>query len=351
MTSMLKTLIEICHGGLLTLFCYNIFLFLNRSESNVTPPNVRYSAAMLMAVLSVEMILHFLTHDIPTDLSGTFDYISVPFSAILLLELTGQRPMAVKSALAHILPFTAAILTAFAFYFTGHEEWMHITVKIIHAGIIIYLGIYVHILHSRIEEHEKEVKEFYSNPEEYSIRWIWRWILILLSGTLMFTILYILIATEWAMLIYSITAIFIWGNLCDNILHMKSATQMKLAMAEAREAEMAAEEAPFMDEMDMACRGMELYRNENLTREDVAKVLKTNHTTLARRLKKATGLTFSEYIGRIRLDEASRMLLESDERVDQIIYYCGYRNKSTFYRAFSNRYGCNPKIYRARKGR
>ena len=62
----------------------------------------------------------------------------------------------------------------------------------------------------------------------------------------------------------------------------------------------------------------------------------------ARLLKKQTGMTFIAYVQNIRLEEAKRLLLETDMAVEEISEAVGYLNKGYFYRIFEKKYGCTP---------
>ena len=59
-----------------------------------------------------------------------------------------------------------------------------------------------------------------------------------------------------------------------------------------------------------------------------------------------TGLSYSDYIQKVRIDKACTMLAESREPIDQIIEQVGYRNKSFFYSIFLKQTGKTPSQYR-----
>lgn len=67
---------------------------------------------------------------------------------------------------------------------------------------------------------------------------------------------------------------------------------------------------------------------------------------VGRELKKHTGLTPSEFIGRLRLEHAARLLLQSDMKADDIAAECGFHNLGHFYSAFKARHNCTPRHYR-----
>ena len=89
-----------------------------------------------------------------------------------------------------------------------------------------------------------------------------------------------------------------------------------------------------------------LFCEQEISREAVATAIGTNRTYLARSIKSATGMTFSEYITTLRTSYADKLLTTSDEPLDLIGTLVGFRSKSAYYRAFSAAYGCSPSEYR-----
>lgn len=89
-----------------------------------------------------------------------------------------------------------------------------------------------------------------------------------------------------------------------------------------------------------------LFCEQEISREAVATAIGTNRTYLARSIKSATGMTFSEYITTLRTSYAAKLLTTSDEPLDLIGTLVGFRSKSAYYRAFSAAYGCSPSEYR-----
>ena len=58
------------------------------------------------------------------------------------------------------------------------------------------------------------------------------------------------------------------------------------------------------------------------------------------------GKTLTEYINEIRVDKASAMLSNTDEKVIDIAIQCGYDNISYFIKRFKNVKGVTPQEYR-----
>ena len=64
-------------------------------------------------------------------------------------------------------------------------------------------------------------------------------------------------------------------------------------------------------------------------------------------LKSELGMTFTGYLNKLRLTEASRLLTEkSSAAVSEIAYLVGYANVPYFNKLFKDEYGCTPKSFR-----
>lgn len=62
--------------------------------------------------------------------------------------------------------------------------------------------------------------------------------------------------------------------------------------------------------------------------------------------KKITGYTFVEYLNIIRIENARKLLVESDMSVSEIAWQSGFNNLSYFIRLFKKKFDCSPLKYR-----
>ncbi|MEM6897563.1 MAG: AraC family transcriptional regulator [Pseudomonadota bacterium] len=76
-----------------------------------------------------------------------------------------------------------------------------------------------------------------------------------------------------------------------------------------------------------------------------------SHEHVCRTCREVLGLTPTDYINRIRIDHAARLLRTEDTSVEAIAGLCGFENTSYFYRLFSRTFGDTPKRYRAAQKR
>lgn len=65
-----------------------------------------------------------------------------------------------------------------------------------------------------------------------------------------------------------------------------------------------------------------------------------------RLIKGKTGLTYSEYLQQVRLNEAEHLLRSTDRSIEQIADDVGYHNKGYFYKLFKAKFGMTPSKFR-----
>lgn len=79
---------------------------------------------------------------------------------------------------------------------------------------------------------------------------------------------------------------------------------------------------------------------------EIAGKYKMNKAYLGQLFKKNTGETFHEYLNRIRIEEACRLLIHSDMKVYQVAYQVGFKDPSYFMSRFEKKVGITPRVYR-----
>jgi len=62
--------------------------------------------------------------------------------------------------------------------------------------------------------------------------------------------------------------------------------------------------------------------------------------------KKATGLHFTEYVSRVRIEKARNLLLNPNLRISEIAYDVGFQSLTHFNRVFKRVIGQSPTEYR-----
>lgn len=87
---------------------------------------------------------------------------------------------------------------------------------------------------------------------------------------------------------------------------------------------------------------------QNIHLDNLAELLGMDKSSFCRLFKKETGVTFTEYLNRLRLEEARRLLLSSHFYVFEVAHRSGFSRTRYFQRLFRERYGCSPSEYRDR---
>ena len=88
--------------------------------------------------------------------------------------------------------------------------------------------------------------------------------------------------------------------------------------------------------------------HEGIQVDDVAGHVHSTVRTLSRHFRAAVGRTMKEEIGRLRLERAKRLLVESDEPIKQLAQDCGFANTEYFATVFVQAAGMSPGEFRRR---
>ncbi|MGJ3242239.1 MAG: helix-turn-helix domain-containing protein [Opitutales bacterium] len=87
-----------------------------------------------------------------------------------------------------------------------------------------------------------------------------------------------------------------------------------------------------------------------VTLDDVAGAVHASSFHFSRLFRKATGLTFSEYLARYRIEQAKQLLLDRNRRVSEVAFAVGFQSLTPFNRAFRRYAGQSPSAWRAGDG-
>lgn len=87
---------------------------------------------------------------------------------------------------------------------------------------------------------------------------------------------------------------------------------------------------------------------EPLTLNQVARELHSNKYYISRAFSSRLHCNFHEYVNRLRLDYAARLLRETDRSITEIWQEAGFESQKTFNRTFLACYGTTPSKYRGK---
>ena len=100
------------------------------------------------------------------------------------------------------------------------------------------------------------------------------------------------------------------------------------------------------DRIGKACAHIEHNLTAPVCVPELAQMLGLSEGCFSRLFKLHTNSTVPEYVNRLRIAHACRLLAETDKTVSEIVLACGYVSPSHFQRQFRKIHGRSPKEYR-----
>lgn len=375
--TILDRLDDIMHAAIMAFCLISSLYFLFQKCDEQAPVRLRRSLGAVLLIVTIQSSFYFIGSFTGIDILVTdkklavlVNLLIVPFCLMMLTELTRMSVVTLKKGSIHVGAMLA-LLIIYCILRGVDQQYADVFYYITMGELMIYLGVYVVRFAKAAKRYNKTVADVYADLDGRSINWLNRILIMMMIFALAYAVLKIVMHgyydNRFAGLIFYPLSLIIYVALSWNVDQMRMIESIPYgdeqravleensnsdddeeeeAHVEGRE--LTAEQKEFMEQLDTVCTEGNLYSMHGITREDVAKAMMTNHIRLTKLLKEATGLTFNAYITKIRLDQAARMLLETNDTIEQIYYTCGYRTRSTFNRAFTDAFGCTPKEYRSR---
>jgi AraC-like DNA-binding protein/ligand-binding sensor protein len=88
------------------------------------------------------------------------------------------------------------------------------------------------------------------------------------------------------------------------------------------------------------------HQTENLRLGHVARAVNTSTFYFCKMFKKVTGINFTDYVSRIRIEKSKNLLLNPNLRVSEIAFEVGFQSLTHFNRVFKKILGLSPTEYR-----
>ena len=105
------------------------------------------------------------------------------------------------------------------------------------------------------------------------------------------------------------------------------------------------------DTIKAATEFIKTYYGQPITISDVAYEVKLSAGRLAHLFKERMGVTPIEYLTNIRIEQAKKLLLTTDEKCCNLYYEVGFNSQTYFARKFKEVVGISPAQFRACKGK
>src|SRR5208283_4433257 len=88
------------------------------------------------------------------------------------------------------------------------------------------------------------------------------------------------------------------------------------------------------------------HQEEDLSLKEVARAVNTSAFYFCKMFKQATGLTFTDYLARVRVEKVKNLLLNPHKRISEAAFEAGFQSLSQFNRVFKKIEGLSPSDFR-----
>ncbi len=273
------------------------------------------------------------------------DMLAIPSGCFLVIELLDSGWLSWRRTLL----FTSPVLLSVASYaITAWEGIVWIT----YLGMILYSAAFLLYSRQLVKRYNRMLIENFSNVEYIHLRW--------LNGVVLFLIftlaawIYSCLYSSWVVdTIYQWLLILLWGV----ILYYSGRQRSVPLTPEPEETPIPNQEDPsfydFRRELERLMLQERVWMNPQITLQELATQAGTNRTYLSNYLNNSLQLSFYDYINNHRIEYATRLLCDPQNRMtmNEIAEQSGFNSISTFRHVFQRKHGCTFAEFRTRQTR
>jgi len=202
------------------------------------------------------------------------------------------------------------------------------------------------------QKREKHLDDLYTDRESHTLQWIWVVVALSLGWWAMRATFMNICDGQWydvAMYLYcSCFVLFVFRKVSHYGSPVAYETQKEIEQDyhEEEKSESADEMCMLRKELTRLLEEERIYLNSDIKVDDVAKQLGTNARTLSEMLHREMQTSFSLLINEYRIARAKNLLKNSDEKISNIAYQCGFNSNQVFFRTFAKITGTTPSEWR-----
>jgi len=150
---------------------------------------------------------------------------------------------------------------------------------------------------------------------------------------------YISGAVVFSFILYLIISILLYRKKTDDLFLLNGQKPSGKRIEES-------EAAILLEKLENTMAEKQLYKNPNLSLQDLAQELSISSHQLSQFLNNNVGKNFTSFINEFRISEACRIIISNDKiTLEAIGYDVGFNSKSTFFAAFKKHTGTTPLNY------
>jgi AraC-like DNA-binding protein len=334
-----------------------------------------------MALMAVHQVLFYLSfsgleYEYPhlLGIAMPWPLLHGPLLFLYVLAMTREKPLRWKEILPHFIPFLILYLLAIPFFLltagekiqvfnnkgAGYEWYSWIQRAMI---IIVGLG-YIFWSLIRIHRHRAKIKQWFSNTDKLTLRWLEYlaiglgaiWLLVLFfSDTIIFSGVVILVIFIGMFGITQLPVFYSHRDILDNAKHPDPPSFDEFVAPDedeeanvVRYAKSGLKEPEATDLHQKLIRLMEekeLYKRNDITLADLAALLDTHPNYLSQVINEKEGKNFYNYINILRVQafiHATSLPEKKHYSFLALAYDSGFNSKSTFNKYFKAHTGKSP---------
>lgn len=331
--------------GLCTMFYGMMTWFFGRRKDRLSK-----FVALLMCTICMGYMkdLFFFSDNLYQDefywmLLTSVDMVAVPMYAFILMELVRPGMVTKRLALFHELPF---LLLPLLFVSLHQPLFFYIL-----AGWVALYGTFVLVWTTcQIPVYHRQLREHFSYKENINLNWLrvvlYTFYLILGLWVLNCTAVHLQIEC-----LYMLGALVLW-MIIDYFLYkhesvideLREAPSAELSETAAGSAEM--EISELGKKINQLFGEQQLFLNPHLKVSDVARAVGTNRTYVSAYFNRDAGMSFYDYVNRLRIDYSCHLLETTTESIKNIAESSGFNSATSYIRVFTKQKGVTPNAYR-----
>lgn len=228
---------------------------------------------------------------------------------------------------------------------TRHDWLLNVFTYCFLAEIVLFVIYYI----KSYNDFVRDIKDNYSNISNKMFHSIWiQWG----CGILTFMFYYLAAIYDTVLLniiniVTNLFAIFLYVYTSE---HMMPLPDKEEIVIDEKNKKVEYEKNEDMEAaLKMGCENTLLFRNPELSLNDLALAVGTNRTYMSRWFT-SNNTSFYTYINNLRIEYAGKLLRTTDTPVTQIQLDSGFTSKTTFRKYFHERFDCSPTEYRKKQG-
>lgn len=285
------------------------------------------------------------------------DYVSL----FLLLSI-GDVLLNNKLSKRKITIAVSVIIPTIIAYFIWGNPALHII-----AVSVFFLASYSIVVNCRrILKYENNLPYFYSNTENRHKQWylwlcvfimieilFWFWVYIAKENSTIPKLLYYFFMTFFWIYVFRFASMQKPVTIdLEDIADLDLIYDEDICDTSASDDEEDGKEKPkleLLQRMESLMEVKKLYLNSDLTLISLAGELNSNRTYVSQIINKELHMTFYQYINKLRVEHACRLIVETDNKLSNIAYESGFSTPASMARIMRELTGMTPSQVRAKK--